>query len=102
MPSLNSSVASHGNAINPIVKGQCIISFEQYLLSTTEYSSLCLSGFLDYLFEINNFILLPLYATIKTVVTSIDVIHSLGIFSFGCKIDAIPGRLNLAFSLRLF
>ena len=30
-----------------------------------------------------------------------DVIHTLGIYSWGVKIDAIPGRINVATTLRL-
>ena len=33
-------------------------------------------------------------------VVAIDVIHSLGFYTFGIKIDAIPGRINLATTLR--
>ena len=32
---------------------------------------------------------------------SFDVIHTLGLYSWGIKIDAIPGRINLATTLRL-
>ncbi|MCP3922857.1 MAG: hypothetical protein GY714_09755, partial [Desulfobacterales bacterium] len=31
-----------------------------------------------------------------------DVIHSLGFYSFGIKIDAIPSHINLASTLRSF
>ena len=31
---------------------------------------------------------------------SYDVIHSLGIYSFGIKIDAIPGRFNFTSTIR--
>ena len=31
---------------------------------------------------------------------SFDVIHSIGFYSFGSKVDAIPGRINLACTLR--
>ena len=33
-------------------------------------------------------------------VVAIDVIHSLGFYTFGIKIDAIPGRINPATTLR--
>ena len=32
---------------------------------------------------------------------SFDVIHTLGFYSWGIKIDAIPGRINLTTTLRL-
>ncbi len=54
-----------------------------------------------YLFEINQYILLPIYSFIRLFVYSFDVIHTLGFYSWGIKIDAIPGRINLANTLRL-
>ena len=54
-----------------------------------------------YLFEINQYILLPIYSFIRLFVYAFDVIHTLGFYSWGIKIDAIPGRINLANTLRL-
>ena len=54
-----------------------------------------------YLFEISQYILLPIYSFIRLFVYSFDVIHTLGFYSWGIKIDAIPGRINLANTLRL-
>lgn len=49
----------------------------------------------DYrLLETDNRICLPFGVQTRFIVTSIDVIHSLAIPSFGIKVDAIPGRLN--------
>lgn len=53
-----------------------------------------------YLFDINRYLILPLWSTLKIFVFSFDVIHSLGFYSFGIKIDAIPGRINLSSTLR--
>ena len=58
-------------------------------------------GFWSYLFDISQYILLPLYSFVRLFVYSFDVIHTLGIYSWGIKIDAIPGRINLATTLRL-
>ena len=55
----------------------------------------------NYLFDINQYILLPLYSYVRLFVLSFDVIHTLGIYSWGIKIDAIPGRINLCHTLRL-
>ena len=38
---------------------------------------------------------------IRLFLYSFDVIHTLGFYSWGIKIDAIPGRINLATTLRL-
>jgi len=43
-----------------------------------------------------------MFTSIKIFVATIDVIHSLGFYSFGIKIDAIPGRINLTNTLRSF
>ena len=55
----------------------------------------------SYLFDISQYILLPIYSFIRLFVYSFDVIHTLGFYSWGIKIDAIPGRINLATTLRL-
>ena len=54
-----------------------------------------------YLIEISQYILLPIYSFVRLFVYSFDVIHTLGIYSWGIKIDAIPGRINYAITLRL-
>ena len=32
--------------------------------------------------------------------SSLDVIHSFGLYSIACKVDVVPGRINSAASLR--
>ena len=54
-----------------------------------------------YLFDISQYIILPIYSFIRLFVYSFDVIHTLGFYSWGIKIDAIPGRINLTTTLRL-
>ena len=54
-----------------------------------------------YLIDMNRLIIFPLWSTFKLNLFSFDVIHSLGYYSFGFKIDAIPGRIHLASILRL-
>lgn len=46
------------------------------------------------LLETDNKIVIPVESNIRLIVTSSDVIHSWTVPSLGCKIDAIPGRLN--------
>ena len=53
-----------------------------------------------YLFDVNAYSLIPLRSTIKVSVVPIDVIHPIGFYSFGIKIDAIPGRINPVSSSR--
>ena len=54
----------------------------------------------SYLFNTNELIIMPLLSTIRYYVFSYDVIHSLGIYSFGIKIDAIPGRFNFTTTIQ--
>ena len=54
----------------------------------------------NYLIEVSTYLIIPLFSCIKLYCFSLDVIHSLGFYSFGFKIDAIPGRINLASTLR--
>ena len=54
-----------------------------------------------YLIDISQYILLPIYSFIRLFLYSFDVIHTLGFYSWGIKIDAIPGRINLTTTLRL-
>jgi heme/copper-type cytochrome/quinol oxidase subunit 2 len=44
--------------------------FSQSLISSLDYTL-----FSSYLFEVNSLLILPLFETINTIVTSIDVIH---------------------------
>lgn len=79
----------------PIVKGT--LSYIQSLIPTILYRMDSL-----YLLTINSLVLLPLYDTLHTIITSMDVIHCWSIYSLGSKIDGIPGRLNLCYLVRLF
>jgi len=76
-------------------------SIDHYIISSYSSNSLLFSDFFPFfLFDINSFLIFPVWSSIKILVFSFDVIHSLGFYSFGSKIDAIPGRINLAFTLR--
>ena len=81
--------------------------------SMNSFSSLCIIEFTNtafiieylltsrYSFEVSQYILLPQYSFIRLLIYSFDVIHTLGLYSIGIKIDAIPGRINLITTLRL-
>ena len=43
---------------------------------------------------VDNYLVLPINTSIRILVTSNDVIHSLAIPSLAIKTDAMPGRLN--------
>ena len=46
------------------------------------------------LVDVDNRLVIPLLTPVRFICTSVDVIHSWTIPSFGIKMDAIPGRLN--------
>nr|UXX50239.1 cytochrome c oxidase subunit 2 [Haemaphysalis flava] len=50
------------------------------------------------LLDTDNNLVIPFNTTIKFLITSADVIHSWTVPSLSIKMDAIPGRLNQAFS----
>ena len=56
---------------------------------------------INYLFDIFQYILLSIYSFIRLIVSSFDVIHNIGFYSLGIKIDAIPGKINSTTTLRL-
>lgn len=64
-----------------------------YLLSEESLSQKDYFGFFR-LLETNKRILLPSNTHLRFLVTSVDVLHSWTIPSFGVKVDACPGRLN--------
>ena len=70
------------------------------LSSKHNYDLSSLNSVLFYFFTCNTTILIPILSTIRCFVFSYDVIHSLGIYSFGIKIDAIPGRFNFTSTIR--
>jgi len=49
---------------------------------------------------VSKLLVIPLWSSIRLFINSIDVIHSLGCYSFGIKVDAIPGRVNVAYAMR--
>lgn len=46
------------------------------------------------LLDVDNRLVIPINTPMRFLATSVDVIHSWTLPSFGLKIDAIPGRLN--------
>ena len=72
------------------------IKFSSYMVPTSVLKTLPGSGFLR-LLETNKRLLLPIVTTIRVLVSSVDVLHSWSVPSFGIKIDACPGRLNQVF-----
>jgi len=46
------------------------------------------------LLQVDNPVVLPIETSIRVIITSLDVLHSWAVPSFGIKVDAVPGRLN--------
>jgi heme/copper-type cytochrome/quinol oxidase subunit 2 len=66
--------------------------FDSYMIPTTNL----LTGELR-LLEVDNPLYLPVYSKIRLDITSDDVLHAFAVPSLGVKIDAVPGRLNVAY-----
>ena len=77
-------------------RGNRIMKFSSYMIPTQVIKELTIKGYFQ-LLETDRKILLPTSAHIKISVTSVDVLHSWAVPSFGIKIDACPGRLNRVF-----
>jgi len=69
------------------------LKYTCYLLAEESISQKNYLGFFR-LLETNKRVLLPSNTHLRLLVTSVDVLHSWTIPSFGVKIDACPGRLN--------
>ena len=69
------------------------LKYTCYMLSTETLIEKNYIGFLR-LLEVNKRLLLPSNTHIRLLVTSVDVLHSWTVPSFGIKVDACPGRLN--------
>jgi heme/copper-type cytochrome/quinol oxidase subunit 1/heme/copper-type cytochrome/quinol oxidase subunit 2 len=83
-----------GNLLNTAAKLnglRATYSFDSYMVPTED-----LQGGEKRLLEVSQRMQIPLNATIRTLITSDDVIHSWAVPSFSVKVDAIPGRLNEA------
>lgn len=70
------------------------LKFSCYML-TDEYLQKNSAGFFR-LLETNKRVVLPTNTHLRLLITSVDVLHSWSIPSFGVKVDACPGRLNQA------
>ena len=66
-----------------------------YLFSSLYYSTPF------YFWNTNCILLLAYLSTLRFIVFSYDVIHSFGLFSFGIKMDCIPGKFNVTSTIRI-
>ena len=48
----------------------------------------------NYLFEVDNALVLPVATNIRVLVTASDVLHNFAVPNFGIKLDAVAGRIN--------
>jgi cytochrome c oxidase subunit II len=65
-------------------------TFDAIMLSEQESAA---KG-LPRLLETDNRVVVPVGATVKVLVTSVDVLHSFAMPAFWVKMDAVPGRIN--------
>jgi cytochrome c oxidase subunit 2 len=75
------------------MKSTKTLKYTCYLLTEDTISKKNYLGFFR-LLETNKRVLLPENTHLRLLVTSVDVLHSWAVPSFGIKIDACPGRLN--------
>ncbi len=68
-------------------------NFDSYMVATSDLNK----GDLR-LLEVDNALYLPTYSRLRLDVTSDDVMHCFAVPSLGVKVDAIPGRLNIAYA----
>lgn len=68
------------------------IAKDSYMLATTNLTF----GELR-LLEVDNPLYIPIFTKIRFDITADDVIHSFAVPSLGIKVDAVPGRINVAY-----
>lgn len=92
-----------GLYISDMYSSFIILLYSSYisLIPSSLLISSSLSYSLSYMSSTTNKLILPVLFSIRFFVYSFDVIHSLGIYSFGIKIDAIPGRFNFTSMIRI-
>jgi cytochrome c oxidase subunit 2 len=68
------------------------ISKDSYMIATSDlaYGELRL-------LEVDNALYVPVFTKIRFDITADDVIHAFAVPSLGIKVDAIPGRINVAY-----
>ena len=66
------------------------LEFDSYMVPSNE-----LSHNIFRLLDVDNRIVLPFNTHIRLLVSSADVIHAWTVPSFGVKVDAVPGRINM-------
>lgn len=71
------------------------LRYSAYMLSNEFLIKNSKLGFLR-LLETNKKVVLPINTHLRLLITSVDVLHSWAVPSFGIKVDACPGRLNQA------
>jgi quinol-cytochrome oxidoreductase complex cytochrome b subunit/heme/copper-type cytochrome/quinol oxidase subunit 2 len=71
------------------------LKFAAYLLAEEDLKASESKGYFR-LLETNKRVVLPVNTNIRLAISSVDVLHSWTIPSCGVKVDACPGRLNLA------
>jgi len=79
---------------------QCVMLSGNLILDQSVVSFSNSQG--SYLAAFNSSLLIASSSLFKFLIYSFDVIHSFGIYSFGLKYDAIPGRFHFSNSLRSF
>lgn len=77
-----------------VIGHQWYWSYEYTDLKNVSFDSFLRNSSYIRLLETSNHLILPYKSSIRTLITSEDVIHSWAIPALGVKVDAVPGRIN--------
>lgn len=78
-----------------IIGNQWFWTYEYSDLVTVKFDSVINKSKIFRLLEVDKTLILPISTQVRLLLSSNDVIHSWTLPSFGLKIDANPGRLNI-------
>jgi cytochrome c oxidase subunit 2 len=73
-----------------LTEGDQLVEFDSYMLDS---GTVLEEGGLR-LLEVTQPLVLPTLEYVRVLVSSVDVLHSWAVPSFGVKVDAVPGRVN--------
>ena len=89
-------LSSFFSIVSPLVNA---LRFSLPYMCFALFTSTSLSS-LFYFWNTNCILLLAYLSTLRFIVFSYDVIHSFGLYSFGIKMDCIPGKFNVTSTIR--
>ncbi len=80
---------------SPLISSEMV-----YVEAFSSKEALGYSSLIIYFYNTNCILLLAYLSTLRFIVFSYDVIHSFSLYSFGIKMDCIPGKFNVTSTIR--